>query len=72
MNHWIVDMLWSNPHGAAWRGSAVAEAICVVPCTPTESHAWDDIEGQGLKIHSGNLTWLLKMVIYVSYTHEKC
>jgi len=31
-------------------GSAGAEAICVVPCTPTEPHAWDDIEGQGLEI----------------------
>ena len=31
-------------------GSAGAEAICVVHCTPTEPHAWDDIEGQGLEI----------------------
>ena len=30
-------------------GSAGAEVICVVPCTPTEPHAWDDIEGQGLE-----------------------
>ena len=38
---------WTRDFGYAleqllWCNWEVLEAICVVPCTPTEPHAWDE------------------------------